>query len=81
MPWNKEQQQCQSIFNSPVSSKCNLKIEIVGENGAEVVDVNLDGKTVKEFEVDLIKGEEPMLMFYLLKKVNHLAIEASLSEL
>ena len=53
-----------------------MQFENSGENGAEVVDVNLDGKTVKEFEVDLIKGERPMLMFYLLK-VNHLAMKLS----
>ena len=68
-------------FNSPVSGKCNLKVEIVGENGAEVVEINLDGKTVTEFEVDLFKGERANVEVLFAKKVNHLAIEASLSEL
>lgn len=68
------------FFNSPVSGTFHLRVSRVGEHAAEKVKFKVGGEQVNELLVNLDQSERASLKVQFTEKVNHLAIEASLTE-
>ena len=69
------------FFNSPVSGTFHLKVSKVGEHAAEEVKFKVGDEQVNELLVNLDRSQRASIKVQFTEKVDHLAIEASLTEL